>query len=841
MAMVWLLLMLAASFGTFKNIFAQSTDEIIFNSVFLHGGNNKSVDISRFAYGNPVLPGDYQIELNINGRWMSRATVTFIAQPGSPIALPCLDKKVIDRIGLDFTELSASARAELVRIKDTGCADLEKLVSGAKVEFDFSLLSLDIIVPQSALSRTPRGYISPEFWDEGVASATLAYNLNSFRSVTPLSISTSNYLGLTSGANLGSWHLRQRSALSTRPDGTTRFQNIATYVLHDIPSLTSRLTLGENFTDGTLFNSISYRGVTLASDDRMLPDSQRGYAPIVRGIARTNARVRVSQGGNVLLETTVSPGTFEIDDLYPTGYGGDLQVTVFEADGSQQSFTVAYSSLIQLLRPGIWRYNATAAQVRDTHITSIEQFAQVGVQYGLNNLITVYGGVIAASHYDAALVGMAFNTPVGAIALDVTQSKSDIPGLDSKTGRSARLSYNKAIELTGTNITVSAYRNMSEGYWSFRDALLARQVAETGIDPNTFDRPLNQFQLNFNQTLGPRWGSLSLSGSTSGYRNNSNASLQMQAGYSNHLKIANVNVNYNIALSRVRDDFTGRSGNTILATLSFPLGVSSQSPQVTMQYSPSSPGTSTGQALQSTLSGTLNEDNTLSYSASASQAAQSNTIGAALQYVNPSATLSVSASHGSQFSQQSLGASGGIVLHEGGITLSNQLTDTFGIIKALGAQGARIPNSLGARINGRGYGIVPYLNPYRLNTISIDPEGVSLDVEFKNTSQQITPRADASVMVQFETRTGRAVMFTALQSDGSTVPFGASMYDKDASEIGIFGQGGRVMLRALDETGRLTARWGSAPDERCSFDYRLPPPGQEQNVFLRFDVLCSIK
>lgn len=824
-----------------SNASSESKEAINFNSIFLRNENNKPVDISRFAHGNPVLPGEYQVEVKINNRWNNRANVMFIAQPGSPIALPCIDRKLIDQIGLDFDVLSEAARAEIVRIKSLGCADLTQIVNGASVQFDFSTLTLDIVIPQIALRRTPRGYISPEFWDEGVPSATLAYSLNSFRSVTPSRASTSSYLGLTSGANLGSWHLRQRSVFNTQADGTTSFQNIATYLLHDIPSLRSRLVIGDNFTDGTIFNSISYRGITIASDERMLPDSLRGYAPKVRGIARTNARVRISQSGNVLLETTVPPGNFEIDDLYPTGYGGDLQVTVYEADGSQQRFTVAYSSLIQLLRPGIWRYSATAAQVRDIQITSIEQFAQFGVQYGFNNLITGYAGAIASSNYRAGLIGIAFNTPVGAIALDLTQSKSDIASLSSATGQSMRLSYNKAIEQTGTNITLNAFRNLSVGYLSFRDSLVARQIATAGIDPNSLNQPLNLFQLNINQTLGPKRGSLYLTGSKTSYWNNSNASLQFQAGYSNYFTFSNVNLNYSIALNRVRDDATGRSANAILATLSFPLGTTSQSPQVSVQYSPNLPGTTAGQSLQTMLSGTMDENNTINYSGSISQQSNNNSISAAIQYLSPYSTLSTSASQGTNFSQQSLGANGGIVMHEGGITFANQLTDTFGIIQALGAQGARIPNSIGAKIDSRGYGIVPYLSPYRLNNISIDPEGIPLDVEFKNTSQQITPRADASVMVRFETRTGQAVIFKAIQGDGTSLPFGASIYDEDESEIGIVGQDGRIMMRTLDEAGRLKAKWGNSPDEQCSFNYQLPKKDKDQNLFLYLDVVCSTK
>ncbi len=144
-------------------------------------------------------------------------------------------------------------------------------------------------------------------------------------------------LDLAAGINFGSWHLRQRSSVEVSSDGTSSYQNIATYLAHDIPSIRSDLTVGDSFTDGAVFDSFGFRGVSLASDDQMLPDSQLEYAPVVHGIARTNARVVITQNGNTILETTVSPGAFEINDLYATGYGGDLHVTVYEADGTQDT------------------------------------------------------------------------------------------------------------------------------------------------------------------------------------------------------------------------------------------------------------------------------------------------------------------------------------------------------------------------------------------------------------------------------------------------------------------------------------------------------------------------
>ena len=83
----------------------------------------------------------------------------------------------------------------------------------------------------------------------------------------------------------------------------------------------------------------------------MLPNGISTYAPVIRGVANSNAKVTIAQSGNTIYETSVPPGPFEISDLSTTGYGSDLIVTVEEADGSKRSFSVAYSSVAQMLRP----------------------------------------------------------------------------------------------------------------------------------------------------------------------------------------------------------------------------------------------------------------------------------------------------------------------------------------------------------------------------------------------------------------------------------------------------------------------------------------------------------
>ncbi|EOT7922923.1 fimbria/pilus outer membrane usher protein, partial [Shigella sonnei] len=81
-------------------------------------------------------------------------------------------------------------------------------------------------------------------------------------------------------------------------------------------------------------------GVRLYSSDNMYPDSQQGFAPTVRGIARTAAQLTIRQNGFIIYQSYVSPGAFEITDLHPTSSNGDLDVTIDERDGRITQFRI---------------------------------------------------------------------------------------------------------------------------------------------------------------------------------------------------------------------------------------------------------------------------------------------------------------------------------------------------------------------------------------------------------------------------------------------------------------------------------------------------------------------
>ncbi|WP_193100300.1 fimbria/pilus outer membrane usher protein [Burkholderia sp. Z1] len=783
-----------------------------FDDAFLANRVGKDFDISRFAQRNIAAPGIYSLDIYVGPEWVGRHDVRFEVVPGAEDARPCFDDTLLKRVGVDFGKLAPDVVSQLSG--EHACLSIERVVPEARATFDFARQTLTLSVPQASLARQARGYVSPDQWSSGVPVGILGYNANlyTFKNAGQPA-QTQGYLGLSGGVNVGNWHLRHEGSYTWSSQGEHRYQDIATYLQRDLPSISSQLVVGESYTTGELFDSTQFRGVRLSTDDRMLPDSLRGYAPVVRGIANSNAKVTIRQNGVTIYETTVAPGNFEIDDLYPTGYGGDLHVAVTESNGDVHTFTVPYAAVPLSLRPGIGRYSFVAGTLNDTQGGSHPLFAQATYQRGLTNLLTAYGGATIAGGYASFMIGGAFNTSFGAIGADITHATTSIPGIRRFNGSSVRVSYAKSVAATGTDIAIAAYRHSTSGYFGLNDAMQAR----AGRQDAAIWRPRHRASLTLTQRLGEKGGRFNVVAAASNYWNRAGADVNYSLGYTNQFR----NVSYSLTATRQRNA-GGAMGTLYHASVTVPLG-GKQPVTLTGNVSRDTFGRT---RVQSTLSGTLGTDHALSYGISANHVSgtgTSTTDGSAnVTYRARGAEFSASGGGGADYQQGSVAVRGAVVAHGGGITFSQPVSETFAIVEAPGAAGARVANATGVRIDGNGYAVVPYLTPYNVNTISLDPKGISMDVEMKETSRQIAPRAGAVPLIRFSTETGRTAIVHARQQDGAPLPFGAAVHDETGKEIGIVGQASRILARGLNDGGALTVRWGTDDGSVCRIAYALP-------------------
>ncbi|HKU80268.1 MAG TPA: FimD/PapC N-terminal domain-containing protein, partial [Rhodanobacteraceae bacterium] len=263
-----------------------------FDRSMLPGGGKDVANLARFEHGNPVLPGTYNLDVYVNRNWVGRLDVRFAAPTPKASALPCVTEDLLNRTGLAPANPDADA---VVRLKSPGaCVQLSDLIPGAALTLDLPDLRLDASIPQAYVGQMPRGYVNPASWDAGVPAFLLNYNFNTYHTTSGGQGQTSTYLGLRAGINVGLWQLRQDSTVAWNSGvagqpGQRHWHNIDAYAQRALPAMRAKITLGDSFTDGAVFDSFGLRGVQFATDDQMLPQSLRGYAPVVRGVADTNA------------------------------------------------------------------------------------------------------------------------------------------------------------------------------------------------------------------------------------------------------------------------------------------------------------------------------------------------------------------------------------------------------------------------------------------------------------------------------------------------------------------------------------------------------------------------
>ncbi|WP_320723673.1 fimbria/pilus outer membrane usher protein (plasmid) [Enterobacter asburiae] len=819
--------------------------------------------LARLARGEQ-LPGIYPVELWLNGTYVESRDVAFSQVPGTGRLAASLSVNDALFLGIRASAFDGSGiqtDPEHAAIPVPGLLDA---VPGARARFDFSRSRLDLTVPEIYLAREESGAVDARFWDEGLTAAMTDYNFSASHTRARGAGSAdsdgggSYFLSLNNGINLGSWQLRNFSTMTikTLTRSTDRSEStvsrtsrnwtaINTWAQRPVAPLKGLLTVGDGYTPSEVFDSVQFRGVQLASDEEMYTDLQRNFAPIVRGTARSNARVTVRQNGNVIYETTVAPGPFEIRDLNSSSLSGDLYVTVREADGASTSFVQGFSSVAVMQREGQLRYGLTAGRYRNSGQESrTPQFAQGSLIYGLPYDLTLYGGGLLSSDYQAWSLGSGAGLGVlGALSADVTQSHTVLPGTEARDGQSWRLRYSKGVPETGTTVTLAAYRYSTQGYYSFRDAsvLVGKNSTVTSWTPDGVwstpvinGRSRQALELNLTQRLGDI-GSLSLSGSRKTYWDLADDQRSVSLNYSVTAQRVSYSLGYMLSAWPGTDRKNDRqfSLNVQLPLQDWLMG-SEWRHSLWANYGMTHDDT--GRTAHSAgIGGTALEDNRLSWGATQSLVSgggdgvkDTNSGSLNGNYSGGRGKVSAGYSYGRDQQQLSYGVQGGVVATRYGVTLSQSLGDTMALVRAPGADGVRVENTTGARTDWRGYTVMTSLQPYRRNRINLDPLSAGPDVTLGLNSQTVTPLRGAVVLANFTTSVGRQVLFT-LTRQGRPLPFGTTVTlvqnkpegHAQGQRMGIASDFGQVYMSGMPDEGLLDVTWGDGHDARCRIPYRL--------------------
>ncbi|TXE24303.1 fimbrial biogenesis outer membrane usher protein [Serratia marcescens] len=795
------------------------------------GEAGRGADMTLFNQGLQQ-PGTYRVDILLNGERVDTLDIVFSLakdRQGQTYLEPCLSVAALSAYGVrveDYPGLSAGSN----------CARLQAIPQ-ATTDFQFSNQQLLLNIPQVSLRPKLRGIAPPQLWNDGITALLLNYRagINHAEARTEFGgdNATSGYVQLNPGANLGAWRLRNQTNWQQQGEGAGRWQAAYTYLERGFYTLKSRLTLGEHSAGGEIFDSVPFRGGMLATDEQMVPYNQREFAPIVRGIARTQARIEVRQDGYVVYETTVAPGPFALTDLTTQGGGrGNLQVTVREADGTVREFSVPYQTPAIALREGYMKYRVMAGQYRPSD-SSVDK-TMVGLatlMYGLPMDMTVYGGLQSARHYLAEALGVGVSMGAwGALSLDATLSHGQRRGEEAQNGTAWRLRYSKEVESTNTTLALTSYRYASRGFSTLSDVLDTwRSEAASHWNSGRNGQRKSTTTLSLNQSLGG-WGGLSLSGTRSDYWDRPGHDTTYGVSYGTNFGGVSVSLGWD-QTRQVRPTGEEREDRVASLWLSIPLDRWLGN-AVNANYQMTSP--SVGRASQELgLSGRA-FDQRLSWDVRQSyrggdNSGDRNSSALNMNWFGGYGRLGGHYSYSPALRQMGADMDGGMVVHRHGVTLGQSLSDTVALVEAPGASGVTVIGSPGITTDRRGYATQPYLAPYQENTVSLDPTHLPADAEVPQTDIRVVPTKGAVVAARFATRIGGRALMTLTLPDGVDVPFGALVTLKgDGASVGVVGESGKVYLTGLPDKGELHANWAA---RQCLMNYRLPDEGSVTGMY----------
>ncbi len=564
--------------------------------------------------------------------------------------------------------------------------------------------------------------------NRGITAGFLSYDIGTSYGQLPANHSDHRYnANLTLGFNAGSWRLRHTANTRQENQQSSQYGATRSYAQRDLEQLNSYLTLGQYATPGELFEGVNFDGIQLRSDDQMRPRNQRGYAPVIRGMANTPATVTVMQQGSVIYETKVSPGEFIIDDLISPGNSGDLDVSVQEEDGTVRSFSVPYHPDLGLSRPGTSSYTFSLGRVRALQHADAPWFSQTTWRHGLSNSTSLYTGSIFSDGYASLMAGSTSATPLGELSADITSAWADDildthPDNSTLRGENYRIRYHHLLDTTNTSVALTAYRFSSEDYVSLAD-YSARQD-----DSNE----RNRLQMTISQPLGG-WGQLDLSGIDRHYWDDTDSVTTYQLGYRHDFTWGNLRLT---AGQDVKDKVPN---SHYMARISIPLGSGTETP---------SPNTQNQPRFSTSVSDELGPNRQIHYQANASVAGEQGTAlddyATNLQWKTPATLFGIDVSREKSGVRYNSSLSGTLLAHSGGVVLSPNRGDTMVLVQPekLDTGPSSFPYS--RYISTASDQLVTGLSPYQSNSV---PFETSAEGSWDISRQDIIPTRGAIIVI----------------------------------------------------------------------------------------------
>jgi outer membrane usher protein len=198
---------------------------------------------------------------------------------------------------------------------------------------------------------------------------------------------------------------------------------------------------------------------------------------------------------------------------------------------------------------------------------------------------------------------------------------------------------------------------------------------------------------------------------------------------------------------------------------------------------------------------------------------------AQLQYLGSAGELTGIVQNYAGRTTASLDALGSVVLMDGDIQFSRRIYDGFALVSTDGVAGVPVlhENRLLGNTDDRGYLLVPDLNAYQGNHLSIDTAKLPVDMRIDITSMVVVPQAQSGLLGRFPITQYAAASILLRDASGTPIPAGTRVHHVESGSDTIVGYDGLTFVNGLQATNHLMLdgiTW------RCTVAFPYKPSNQ---------------
>jgi len=611
------------------------------------------------------------------------------------------------------------------------------------------------------------------------------------------------------GINAGDWVVRSRQFYSS-VQGVGTWQHLDAYAQRTFSERQAMLQLGQINLSNPVLAGARVTGAQWMSEPA-LGDSGSGGR--VQGIAATQARVDVRQGGVLIYSTVVPAGPFELTHIPQLDRRRDLEVTVIEATGERRTFTVLAATLgLDLPARG---FSVGLGQLRDSGQGAEQPWVlSAGGSHPLAPAASVSVGALLAQGYNAGGAGLSLEPWQGARLQGLTQvARASEPG---SFGVQSSLSLNQSINqhwsaLLSAGRQTQGYRELLDSTWKQEDERDSR--------------------LRDEYALGLAWthpwlGSLSGTWSTTTAFDGERAA-RAQLNWGRRLGPVSLT-----ATGQWQTAGNGVLGNALYLSASLPLGDG-------LNWRSTARHDARGMRLGSGVQGRLGEHT--QYRVAAERASRDGELSynGGVSQLTRAAQLDFGyASYGAGSQGYSAAARGALVLHDQGFTLSPYtLQDTFGLLSLGDVAGVQIDTPGGTVWTDRqGQAVLPQLAPFGRSNVQVATASLPRNVDVQQGAALIQAARGAVPRVSFPVTVTRRVLMQVADPSGQGLKGGTAVTDEQGQLVTLVQQDGAVFVPNVYATPRLWSR--TADDQVCELHFSLPTSADPDVYFETSTAQC---